>query len=96
MSPMDSQKKGMSGDEGESNRELSKGARPVAAPVQKFIAEYKVVEKDTLSGIALKYYGTAAEKMWKHIYEANKAVIGAKPEMLNPGMILRIPEKPEG
>jgi nucleoid-associated protein YgaU len=76
--------------EGLSNRELSKAAKPVP----KIIAEHKVTDKDTLSGIALKYYGSAAEKLWKYIYETNQAVIGAKPEALKPGMLLKIPEKP--
>ena len=91
MSPIDMRNKGRD-DGGESNQELSKAARPVAGP--KIIAEHKVTDKDTLSGISLKYYGSAAEKLWKFIYDTNKAVIGAKPEALKPGMVLKIPEKP--
>jgi nucleoid-associated protein YgaU len=82
----------MMGGEEESHQDIYKGDK-AASP--KIIAEYKVAEKDTLSSIALKYYGSAAENLWKYIYETNKAVIGAKPEMLKPGMVLKIPEKPK-
>lgn len=91
MSPIDPRNKNMArDDEGLSNRELSK----MEAATPKIMAEHKVAEQETLSGIALKYYGSAAEKLWKLIYETNKAVIGAKPEMLKAGMVLKIPEKP--
>jgi nucleoid-associated protein YgaU len=72
-------------------------ARPtvVAAPQPKVIAEHTVVEDDTLSGIALKYYGSAVKKWYMYIYETNKAVIGDNPNIIRPGIVLQILEKPD-
>lgn len=70
------------------------GAAP-AAPVQKTIAEHKVVAGDTLSAIALKYYKNAGKPYWMAIYEANKAVIGDTPNLIKPGQVLKILELPE-
>ena len=63
-------------------------------PATKFIAEHTVVAGDTLSGIALKYYGSATKDMWMVIYNANKAIIGDDPNRIKPGQVLKIPEKP--
>jgi nucleoid-associated protein YgaU len=59
------------------------------------IAEHKVGPDQTLSHIALKYYGSAAEPFWRRIYEANKEVIGDNPGMIRPGMTLKIPTLPD-
>ena len=59
----------------------------------KVMAEHTVGPDDTLSQIALKYYGSAGRDAWMVIYEANKAVIGENPGILKPGMVLKIPEK---
>ena len=61
----------------------------------KFIAEHTVSGDDTLSHIALKYYGSAAKEKWMVIYEANKAVIGDNPNKVRPGQVLKIPELPK-
>ena len=66
-----------------------------AAPEMKIIAQHKVSDSDTLSHIALKYYGSAAEVYWRFIYEFNKEVIGERPNILRPGIVLNIPEKPQ-
>jgi nucleoid-associated protein YgaU len=58
----------------------------------KIKAEHVVKEGDTLSGIALKYYGSAAKDMWMKIFEKNKSVIGDDPNMIEPGQRLRIPD----
>ncbi|HEX9797930.1 MAG TPA: LysM peptidoglycan-binding domain-containing protein [Anaerolineales bacterium] len=58
----------------------------------KIKAEHEVKEGETLSGLALKYYGSASEANWKKIYEQNKAVIGDNPNSIKPGLRLRIPE----
>ncbi|MDX1437035.1 MAG: LysM peptidoglycan-binding domain-containing protein [Anaerolineales bacterium] len=60
---------------------------------QKILAEYTVVKGDTLSAIALKYYGSAARESWMRIYEANTDVIGDNPNLIRPGQVLKIPEK---
>lgn len=67
---------------------------PQRAPSTKFIAEHTVEVGDTLSGIALKYYGSATKDMWMVIYNANKTVIGDDPNLIKPGQNLKIPEKP--
>ena len=61
---------------------------------RKIIATHKVRDTDTLSGIALKYYGSAVRNYWMVIYEFNKAVIGNDPGVICPGSELKIPELP--
>ena len=50
---------------------------------------YTVVKGDTLSKIAKRFYGNAAD--WKRIYEANKDSIN-NPDLIYPGQTFRIPE----
>lgn len=70
-----------------------------AAPVKKaepvYIAEHKVMEGETLSHIALKYYGSAVREKWLLIQEANQALLDEHKGVLLPGMILKIPELPK-
>ena len=55
-----------------------------------------IVDSDeTLSHIALKYYGSAAKEKWMIIYEANKDVIGDNPNIIQKGMELFIPDLDE-
>jgi len=65
------------------------------AALAKTKAEHKVAEGETLSGLALKYYGKSAREFWMLIYEANKVVIGSNPGIIKPGTMLKIPEIPE-
>lgn len=60
---------------------------------KKFVAEHTVESGDTLSSIAMKYYKSAAKEDWMAIYEANKTVIGDNPNVIKPGMVLKIPER---
>ena len=60
----------------------------------KVIAEHKVGDDDTLSHIALKYYGHAGREYWMVIYEFNKDVIGKNPGIIRPGTMLKVPELP--
>ena len=57
-----------------------------AAPAQD---TYTVQSGDSLSKIAKNHYGDAND--WKRIYEANKALIGANPDLIHPGQRLVIP-----
>jgi len=50
--------------------------------------------EETLSHIALKYYGHATEPYWRLIYEANKDVIGDNPSHVRAGLKLVIPTLP--
>ena len=52
---------------------------------------YTVVQGDTLSSIALHFYGDGTEPSWRRIYNANIAVIGPDPSLVIPGQMLRIP-----
>lgn len=58
------------------------------------IAEHTVGGGDTLSHIALKYYGHATKPYWMVIYEANKDLIGDDPNKVKRGITLQIPELP--
>jgi nucleoid-associated protein YgaU len=58
-----------------------------------FIAQHTVRDTDTLSGLALKYYGSTSKDKWMLIYDANKDVIGANPDVLRPGIVLNIPDQ---
>jgi nucleoid-associated protein YgaU len=53
---------------------------------------HTVVPGDTLSGIALKYYGEASR--WPEIYAANKGLI-ENPSMIYPGQTFVIPDDDE-
>ena len=59
-----------------------------------FVMDLASVDADgeTLSGIALKYYGSAVKDKWMKIYELNKTLIGDNPGLIKPGQVLRIPE----
>jgi nucleoid-associated protein YgaU len=57
----------------------------------KEVTKYTVAAGDTLSAIAKKFYDDAGAYM--KIYEANKAVIGDNPDLIQPGMELVIPKK---
>ena len=69
--------------------------RPTVAPLPRFIAEHTLAADETLSHLALKYYGHATPPYWKLIYEANKDLIGDNPNRVRPGSVLKIPALPE-
>ncbi|QPI17938.1 peptidoglycan-binding protein [Pectobacterium phage POP12] len=49
---------------------------------------YQVKEGDTLRDIAFQYYKDT--NMWTTIYKNNRIVIGDDPNIIKPGMILKI------
>jgi nucleoid-associated protein YgaU len=80
----------------EAREALAKKKSVEKAPREpKYIAQHKVVSGDTMSGLALKYYGSAVREKWMHIYEANKELIGDNPAFIKVGQVLNIPEAPE-
>jgi len=56
---------------------------------------HKLAADETLSHVALKYYGHATPEYWQLIYNANKAAIGDNPAYVRVGMELVIPPLPE-
>lgn len=52
--------------------------------------EYTVQPGDSLSAIALKFYGNAAH--WEVIYQANRERIGNNPSLIQGGQVLTIPK----
>jgi nucleoid-associated protein YgaU len=62
---------------------------------KRIIAEHTLTADETLSHLALRYYGSAYEPYWRVIYEANKDLIGPNPAHVRPGMVIKIPVKPD-
>jgi hypothetical protein len=58
-----------------------------------WLAEHKVRRGETLSQIAKHYYQTP--RLWPLIYNANQKLIGANPNFLQIGWVLRIPQPPQ-
>ena len=50
---------------------------------------YTVVSGDSLSKIATHHYGDSSK--WHQIYEANKALIGSNPNLIEVGQVLTLP-----
>ena len=67
----------------------SKSSIPAAQTKGKL---HNVASDETLSHIALRYYGSAAKEKWMIIYEANKELIGDNPNIIRRGMELFIPD----
>jgi nucleoid-associated protein YgaU len=72
----------------------SQAAAVAAAQAPRFIAEHTVQPDETLSHIALKYYGNATRPYWEVIHAANIETI-PNAGMIKPGQVLNIPELPE-
>jgi nucleoid-associated protein YgaU len=49
------------------------------------LAKHRVESGDTLSTIAIRYYGDASEPRWRKIHEANREAIGGDPHQIEPG-----------
>jgi hypothetical protein len=54
--------------------------------------QYIVRSGDSLSRIARFFYGSGTELFWSKIYDANRNIIGANPNLIRPGQQLTIPE----
>ncbi len=80
--------KGAKGDRGATGATGATGPQGPAGPAGGGTSQrtYTVVSGDTLGAIAGKF-GTT----WQKLYEANKAVIGSDPNLIQPGMVLVIP-----
>ena len=69
--------------------------RPEQSKKVEYLAEHTMLTDETLSHLALKYYGSAIREKWMIIYEANKEAIGPNPAHVRPGTVLKIPKLPE-
>ena len=68
-------------------------ASPSPSPSPEAAGEtYTIVEGDTLLSISQRFYGD--ETLWRRIYDANRSVIGDRPDNLRVGTVLRIPPRP--
>jgi nucleoid-associated protein YgaU len=76
----------------ETARRIASEARAATASAPKIIAEHTVMPEETLSQLALKYYGHATEPYWMLIYNTNKDVIGGNPNRIRNGLVIKIPE----
>lgn len=59
------------------------------------VNEHIVAAGETLSAIAMQYYGKATPPYYQHIYNHNRNVIGDNINIIAPGQKLIIPELPE-
>lgn len=57
--------------------------------------EHTVAEGETLSHVALKYYGSATPPYWQFLLEHNKEVLKGNERNVRTGMKLVIPELPD-
>lgn len=75
----------------------AKAAQEVAAAAEQFeiIKEHTLTYDDTLSGLALHFYGHATPEYWGLIILANKSAIGDKVKDYTPGKVIKIPRLPE-
>ncbi len=64
---------------------------PPPEPPPADVETYTVQPGDSLSKIALRFYGKAS--LWPLIFEANRDVLDS-PGLIRPGMVLKIPPKP--
>lgn len=60
-----------------------------ARPTKAVPSTYTVADGDSLWGIAKQTLGDGSQ--WRRIYELNQAAIGADPDVIQPGAVLRIP-----
>jgi nucleoid-associated protein YgaU len=52
---------------------------------------YHVEPGDTLSGIALWWFGSSEERFWRRIWLANRRTIGPNPNLIRSSQWLRLP-----
>lgn len=69
-----------------------RGPSDVKAPaVGKTAGTYTVKQGDTLYNIATTYHVGSGANRWMPLYNANRRLIGADPDLIYPGQVLKIP-----
>jgi nucleoid-associated protein YgaU len=76
------------------DRKLGAGATRKSGGAE-LLAEHTVQAGDTLSDLALKYYGNASRRHYMYLYNTNKDIIGKDPDNIQVGMELKVQELPE-
>ncbi len=69
-------------------------AAAAAKPKYTIIKEHTLTPDDTLSGLALHFYGHATPPYWQYIIEVNKDTIGSEVKDYRPGKVVKIAELP--
>ena len=67
----------------------STAPKPAMPPSGTPSRSHTVSMGESLSKIAKRYYGDANK--WRVIYDANRSVVGANPDLIHPGQVLTIP-----
>jgi nucleoid-associated protein YgaU len=70
-------------------------AEKAAAEAAKPVKKYVLLEGETWSHVALKFYGHATPPYWQVLIDANKATVGEDYHRIWAGMEIIIPELPE-
>ncbi|MCE1254905.1 MAG: hypothetical protein LWX83_15330 [Anaerolineae bacterium] len=72
-------------------------AKEIADAAEQFeiIKEHKLTYDDTLSALALHFYGHATPEYWGLIILANKNTIGGTVKDYTPGKVIKIPKLPD-
>lgn len=63
-------------------------------PGSRLLTTHTLASGETLSGLALKYYGNATKPYWSLIANANLSLVGENGRNGQPGMVLKIPVLP--
>jgi len=68
-----------------------------AAVVEKasILKTHTITPNETLSGLALHFYGHATPEYWNLIIQANKAELGEDVKNYKPGKTIKIPKLPD-
>ncbi|MFB7057430.1 peptidoglycan DD-metalloendopeptidase family protein [Streptomyces vinaceus] len=69
------------------------GQQPASGEPPVTGSRYTVASGDTLHGIASRLTGSQRPDNWLTLYEANRSVIGADPNVIHPGQVLEAPGK---
>lgn len=79
------------------DKAAAEAANAIAEAASEFtiIKEHKLTYDDTLSALALHFYGHATPEYWGLIILANKKEIGEKVSDYTPGKVIKIPALPD-
>ncbi len=73
----------------------AKEAADRAAEQAKILKMHTITPNETLSGLALHFYGHATPEYWNLIIQANKAELGEDIKNYKPGKTIKIPKLPD-